>query len=99
MSGFIEGENRHQSVLFPESLGDYAAEDSAVRVIDVFIDDLHISGLGFILFLRLSKYVSALGLEIPPAFLHRAQVVAPPLKCNIHHQHISNVASESNHEI
>ncbi len=37
MSGFIEGENRHQSVLFPERLDDYIAEDSAVRVIDVFI--------------------------------------------------------------
>ena len=47
MSGFIEGENRHQSVLFPESLDDYIAEDSAVWVIDVFIDDLDISGLGF----------------------------------------------------
>ncbi len=47
MSGFIEGENRHQSVLFPESLDEYIAEDSAVRVIDVFIDDLDISGLGF----------------------------------------------------
>jgi len=47
MSGFIEGENRHQSVLFPESLDDYIAEDSAVRVIDVFVDDLDISGLGF----------------------------------------------------
>jgi len=47
MSGFIEGENRHQSVLFPESLDEYIAEDSAVRVIDVFVDDLDISGLGF----------------------------------------------------
>ncbi len=47
MSGFIEGENRRQSVLFPESLDEYIAEDSAVRVIDVFIDDLDISGLGF----------------------------------------------------
>jgi len=46
-SGFIEGENRHQSTLFPERLDDYIAEDSAVRVIDVFIDDLDISGLGF----------------------------------------------------
>ena len=47
MSGFIEGDNRHQSVLFPERLGDYIAEDNAVRVIDVFIDELDISGLGF----------------------------------------------------
>ena len=47
MSGFIEGEDRHQAMLFPESLDEYIAEESAVRVIDVFIDDLDISGLGF----------------------------------------------------
>ncbi len=47
MSGFIEGEDRHQATLFPERLDDYVAEDSSVRVIDVFIDDLDISGLGF----------------------------------------------------
>ena len=47
MSGFIEGENRYQSTLFPESVDDYVEEDSVVRVIDVFIDRLDISGLGF----------------------------------------------------
>jgi transposase len=47
MSSFIAGEDRHQATLFPESLDEYIAEDSAVRVIDVFIDDLDISGLGF----------------------------------------------------
>jgi len=47
MSGFIEGEDRHQATLFPERLDDYVGEDSAVRVIDVFIDELDISGLGF----------------------------------------------------
>ena len=47
MSGFIEGENRQQSTLFPERVDDYVDEDSAVRVIDVFIDRLDISGLGF----------------------------------------------------
>jgi hypothetical protein len=47
MSGFIEGENRNQATLFPESLDEYIAEDSTVRVIGVFIDDLDISGLGF----------------------------------------------------
>lgn len=47
MSGFIEGADRNQATLFPERLDDYIAEDSAVRVIDVFIDDLDISGLGF----------------------------------------------------
>jgi transposase len=47
MSGFIQGEDRFQATLFPESLDDYVAEDSSVRVIDVFLDDLDLSGLGF----------------------------------------------------
>ena len=47
MSGFIKGENRNQSTLFPERIDDYVGEDNAVRVIDVFIDRLDISGLGF----------------------------------------------------
>ncbi|MGB5690395.1 MAG: IS1182 family transposase [Woeseiaceae bacterium] len=47
MSGFIEGEDRSQATLFPERLDDYVAEENPVRVIDVFIDDLDISGLGF----------------------------------------------------
>ena len=47
MSGFIEGEDRSQATLFPERIDDYVTEDSPVRVVDVFIDDLDISGLGF----------------------------------------------------
>lgn len=47
MSGFIEGENRDQATLFPERIDDYVDEDSVVRVVDVFIDRLDISGLGF----------------------------------------------------
>lgn len=47
MSGFIGGEDRNQATLFPERLDDYVAEDNPVRVIDVFIDDLDVSGLGF----------------------------------------------------
>ena len=47
MSRFIEGENRHQSTLFPERVDDYVEEDSVVRVIDAFLDRLDISGLGF----------------------------------------------------
>ena len=47
MSGFIQGDDRHQTTLFPERLDDYIAEDNAVRVIDVFVDDLDLSGLAF----------------------------------------------------
>src|ERR1700761_1569015 len=47
MKRFIEGEDRSQSTLFPEHLDDYIAEDNPVRVIDVFIDELDLSELGF----------------------------------------------------
>ena len=33
--------------MFPESLDDYVAEESAVRVIDVFVDELDLQSLGF----------------------------------------------------
>jgi transposase len=47
MSGFIEGEDRNQATLFPERIDDYISQESAVRVIDVFVDELDLSGLGF----------------------------------------------------
>lgn len=47
MSGFIEGDNRQQATLFPERLDDYIAEENSVRVVDVFIDSLDLTGLGF----------------------------------------------------
>ena len=47
MTGFIEGENRSQATLFPEALDEYISEENPVRVIDVFVDSLYLSGLGF----------------------------------------------------
>ncbi len=47
MKRFIEGENRFQSTLFPESLEDYIADDNAVRVVDAFINKLELKQLGF----------------------------------------------------
>ena len=47
MKRFIEGENRFQCTLFPESLEDYIAEDNPVRVIDAFVDGLDLKQLGF----------------------------------------------------
>ena len=47
MKRFIEGENRFQSTLFPESLDDYIAEDNAVRVVDAFVNNLDLKKLGF----------------------------------------------------
>ena len=47
MKRFIEGEDRSQSTLFPEHLDDYVGEDNPVRVVDVFVDELDLAGLGF----------------------------------------------------
>jgi hypothetical protein len=47
MRGFIEYDGRYQADLFPESLDEYISGDSAVRVIDIFINDLDISALVF----------------------------------------------------
>lgn len=47
MRRFIQGEERSQATLFPERIDEYIGEDNPVRVIDVFIDTLDISGLGF----------------------------------------------------
>jgi transposase len=47
MKRFVEGEDRTQVTLLPECLDDYIAEDNPVRVIDVFIDELDLTSLGF----------------------------------------------------
>ena len=47
MKRFVEGADRTQVTLLPECLDDYIAEDNGVRVIDVFIDELDLTGLGF----------------------------------------------------
>lgn len=47
MSGFIEGSDRSQASLFPERLEDWICEDNPVRVVDVFVDALDLSDLGF----------------------------------------------------
>jgi transposase len=45
--GYIEGEDRKQAVLFPEVLDHYISEENPVRFIDVFIEGLDLSEMGF----------------------------------------------------
>jgi transposase len=45
--GYIEGKDRKQTVLFPEVLDDYISEENPVRFIDVFIERLDLSEIGF----------------------------------------------------
>ena len=47
MPRFIEGRDRHQVTLLPESLDEFIAEDNAVRVVDAFVDELDLQALGF----------------------------------------------------
>jgi transposase len=47
MGRYIDGQDRTQSVLFPERLDDWVDEDNPVRVVDVFVDALDLAQLGF----------------------------------------------------
>ena len=47
MSGFIQGEARHQTTLFPEALDDYITEENSIRVIHAFVDSIDLLSLGF----------------------------------------------------
>ncbi len=47
MKRFVEGVDRGQTTLFPECLEDWIDENNPVQVIDVFVDELDLSELGF----------------------------------------------------
>jgi transposase len=47
MSRFVEGEDRRQPTLLPSCLDDDVGEDSAARVVDVFVDEMDLERLGF----------------------------------------------------
>lgn len=45
--GYIHGEGRQQSSLFPPSLDELVPEDHLVRVIEAYVARLDLQGLGF----------------------------------------------------
>jgi transposase len=47
MGRFIEGADRRQATLLPETIDDYVGEENPVRVIDAFVDMLDLAALGF----------------------------------------------------
>ena len=47
MKRYIEGISRDQGTLFPDHLEDWIDDESVVRVIDAFVDELDLSDLGF----------------------------------------------------
>jgi hypothetical protein len=38
--GYIKGEERNQTILFPESIDDYISDDNSARVIDEYVKQL-----------------------------------------------------------
>src|SRR5258707_2389851 len=47
MHRFIDGEDRMQRTLLPNSLEDYVSEENPVRAIEVFIEELDLAAIGF----------------------------------------------------
>lgn len=45
--GYIQGADRNQIILLPDTLDDYVGKDNEVRAIDAFIDSLDLSLMGF----------------------------------------------------
>ena len=45
--GYIEGQSRDQVTIFPDTVDEYIAENNAVRVIDVFVENLDLEKANF----------------------------------------------------
>jgi len=45
--GYIQGADRNQTILLPDTLNDYVGADNEVRAIDAFIDSLDVGAMGF----------------------------------------------------
>ena len=45
---YIQGEDRDQSILFPERLEDYVSDNNTVRFIEAFVDNLDMVKLNFV---------------------------------------------------
>ena len=47
MGRFIEGADRRQATLLPDTIEDYVGEENPVRVVDAFVEMLDLGALGF----------------------------------------------------
>jgi len=45
--GYIEGEDRNQIILFPESIDEYVSDNNSIRIIDEYIKQLNLKSLHF----------------------------------------------------
>ncbi len=63
---YIQGKNREQSTLFPQSLDEIIAADNEVRIIDIFAESLSAGQAG--INLADYKFVTKTSLEGRPAY-------------------------------
>jgi hypothetical protein len=59
MKRFVEGLDRSQRTLFPETLEDFVAEDNAVHVIEAFVEGLVATAASARSFLALRGFLEA----------------------------------------
>lgn len=45
---FIQGKNRTQSILFPESLDQIIDQENEVRIIDLFVESINLTDFKFV---------------------------------------------------
>ncbi|MBK8712112.1 MAG: hypothetical protein IPL97_09620 [Niastella sp.] len=45
---YIQGKNREQSVLFPQSLDEIISADNEVRIIDLFAESINLANFKFV---------------------------------------------------
>ena len=45
--GYVEGMDRRQTILFPETVDEYIEEDNPVQFVDAFVDSLDLKELEF----------------------------------------------------
>ena len=46
---FIQGNNRSQHILFPDSLDQFVDQENEVRIIDLFVDSINIADFKFVI--------------------------------------------------
>ena len=46
---FIQGKQRSQSILFPESLDEIIEKDNEVRIIDLFVESINVADFKFVI--------------------------------------------------
>lgn len=66
---YIEGEDRQQIHLLPNTLEDFVEEENPVRVIDAYVDSLILEELGFQMYSGIKAGQKPQEYSHPPVFL------------------------------